>query len=131
MQGAREMAGYFGCNVEFGAPSDEVVFAKSAGDLPVVIADPYLNRVLIAICEEAFARRATNRESVCTRVENEIAALLPHGKARASLIATRLGMSQRTLARHLAGEGTNFSDLLVSIRRVLARLQAMEWNGAA
>jgi AraC-like DNA-binding protein len=119
-QGAREMAGYFGCNVEFGASSDEVLFAKSAGDLPVVNADPYLNRVLIAICEEAYARRTTNRESVCTRVENEIAALLPHGKARATLIANRLGMSQRTLARHLAAEGTNFSDLLVSIRRDLA-----------
>jgi AraC-like DNA-binding protein len=119
-QGVREMAGYFGCNVEFGASVDEVVFTKSAGVLPVVNADPYLNRVLISICEEAFARRATNRESVCTRVENEIAALLPHGKARATLVASRLGMSQRTLARHLAGEGTNFSDLLVSIRRDLA-----------
>ena len=86
----------------------------------MVNADPYLNRVLLAICEEAYARRATSRGSVRTRVENEIAALLPHGKARAASIATRLGMSQRTLARHLAEEGTSFSGMLTEIRRDLA-----------
>jgi AraC-like DNA-binding protein len=53
-------------------------------------------------------------------VENEIAASLPHGKARAAIVATRLGMSQRTLARHLAEEGTNFSAMLTEIRRDLA-----------
>jgi AraC-like DNA-binding protein len=116
----REMKSYFGCDVEFGADVDELVFTKSVGDLPVVNADPYLNRVLIAICEEAIARRTVNRGSIRTRVENEIAALLPHGKARASLIANRLGMSQRSLARHLGEEGVNFSELLTMIRRDLA-----------
>jgi len=116
----REMNGYFGCNVEFGASKDEVVFARSAGSLPVVNADPYLNRVLIAICEDAYARRTTTRGSVRTRVENEIAALLPHGKARAAIVARQLDMSQRTLARHLAEEHTTFSEMLGEIRRDLS-----------
>ncbi len=98
----REMHGYFGCNVEFGAAIDEVVFARNTGSIPVVNADPYLNRVLLAICEDAYAQRTTSRGSVRTRVENEIAALLPHGKARAAIVASRLDMSQRSLARHLA-----------------------------
>ena len=85
--GVSEMKAYFGCNIEFGAATDEVLFARSVGDLPLVNADPYLNRVLVAICEEAYARRATNRGSIRTRVENEIAASLPHGKARAAIIA--------------------------------------------
>jgi len=119
-QSAREMTRFFGCDVEFGAAVDEVVYARSAGELPLLNADPYLNRVLVAICEEAFAHRTTNSGSMRTRVENEIAALLPHGKARAANIARRLGFSQRTLARHLAGEGTHFSDLLTAIRRDLA-----------
>ena len=118
--GVGEMKAYFGCNIEYGAAMDEVIFAKSVGDLPLVNADTYLNRVLVAICEDAYARRATNRGSVRTRVENEIAASLPHGKARASIIAIRLGMSQRTLARHLAEEGTSFSAMLTEIRRDLA-----------
>jgi AraC-like DNA-binding protein len=119
-QAIAEMNDYFGCEVEFGAEVDEVVFAKSVGDLPVTNADPHLNRVLLAICEEAYVHRTKHRASVCTRVENEIAALLPHGRARASLIAKRLGLSQRTLARHLAEEGTSFSKILTGIRRDLA-----------
>jgi AraC-like DNA-binding protein len=111
---------YFGCNVEFGAAADEVVFEKSIAELPVVNADPYLNRVLSAICESAVASRSTNRGSVRTRVENEIAVLLPHGKARVDIVATRLGMSRRTLARHLAEEGTSFLKMLTEIRRELA-----------
>jgi AraC-like DNA-binding protein len=117
---AREMSSFFGCKVEFGAAVDEVVFAKGAGALPVVNADPYLNRVLLAICEDAYARWSEKPGTVRTRVENEIAALLPHGKARAALIAKRLGLSQRTLARHLAEEGTSFSGMLTEIRRDLA-----------
>jgi AraC-like DNA-binding protein len=115
-----EMTRYFGCRVKFDAPIDEVIFAKGAGELPVVNADPYLNRVLLAICEETLARGTPSRGLLRTQVENEIALLLPHGKARATFIARRLGVSPRSLARHLAGEGTSFSELLGAIRRDLA-----------
>jgi AraC-like DNA-binding protein len=118
--GIREMASFFGCELEFGAADDKVLFARSAGALPVLNADPYLNRVLLAICEESLERGSAARSSVRTRVENEIATLLPHGKARAALIANRLGMSQRSLARHLADQGASFSELLSTIRRDLA-----------
>ena len=117
---AREMNNYFGCKVEFGATVDEVVFATNVGEMPVVNADPHLNRVLVAICEEAYARWSANPGTIRTRVENEIASLLPHGNARAPLIAKRLGLSQRTLARHLAEEGTSFTEMLTEIRRDLA-----------
>jgi AraC-like DNA-binding protein len=119
-QRVREMNHYFGCTVEFGAAKDEVVFARNVGNLPVVNADPFLNRVLLAICEETFARRTSSLGSIRTRVENEIAGLLPHGKARAAVVAARLGMSQRTLARHLAEERTSFTEMLTEIRRDLA-----------
>lgn len=115
-----EMARYFGCDVVFGAAHDEIVFSKSVGELPVVNADLHLNRVLIAICEDTVVRREQTRGALRTRVENEIAAMLPHGKARAAVIAARLAMSQRSLARGLADEGTNFSQLLTAIRRDLA-----------
>ena len=119
-ESGRELNNYFGCDVEYGAPSDEVIFASSVGEMPVVKADPYLNRVLLSICEEAYANRAANRGSVRTRVENEIASLLPHGKARVGYIASQLGMSQRTLARHLSDEETSFTEMLADIRRDLA-----------
>jgi AraC-like DNA-binding protein len=119
-ESGRELNSYFGCTVEYGAPSDEVIFAGSVAELPVVNADPYLNRVLLSICEEAYESRSTNRASIRTRVENEIASLLPHGKARVGYIASQLGLSQRTLARHLADEDTSFTEMLTNIRRDLA-----------
>ena len=44
-RGAREFSAYFGCAVEFGASVDEMLFVRKLGQLPVVDADPYLNRV--------------------------------------------------------------------------------------
>src|SRR5262249_47426807 len=71
--------------------------------------------------EEALARRPPNHGSFRAQVENAIVPLLPHGKARAAEIAEHLGVSQRTLARRLAGEGATFSDLLETLRGDLAR----------
>jgi AraC-like DNA-binding protein len=120
MRGAREMAAYFGCAVEYGASVDEIQFTRKSSQLPVVNADPYLNRLLVKLCEEAVANRAVSRGSMRTQVENAIVTALPHGSARASAIAKTLGLSQRTLARHLTQEGTTFSNLLNEIRRRLA-----------
>ena len=115
-----EFAAFFRSNIGFGATMDEVAFAVTTKHLPVVSADPYLNELLIASCEEALSRRPTNRGSFSSRVENAIVSLLPHGKARAGEIARRLGFSQRTFARRLALEKVTFSEVLESLRRELA-----------
>jgi len=115
-----EFAPLFGSDIEFGAKTDEVAFAISAKDLPVVSADLYLNELLIASCEEALSRRPINRGSFRSQVENAVVPLLPHGKARASEIARRLGLSQRTFARRLSLESLTFSEVLESLRRELA-----------
>jgi AraC-like DNA-binding protein len=116
-----ELAEFFGDNVEFGAAVDEVAFAAPIGHLPVVSADPYLNRLLIEYCEDALPRRPTNRGSFRSVVENAIVPLLPHGKAQAAEITRRLGMSRRTLARRLSAEGVTFSELLDSLKSYLAQ----------
>jgi len=85
---------FFGTNVEFGAGVDEVSFAETTKNMPVVSADPYLNKLLIAYCEEALHRRVASRSSFRSNVENVIVPLLPHGKARADEVARRLGVSQ-------------------------------------
>ena len=113
-------AEFFGCNGDFGASVDELVFAPTLKDMPVVGADPYLNKLLIAHCEETLSRRSTNRGSFRSSVENAIVPLLPHGTARASEIARRLGLSQRTFARRLSLEGITFSEVLEKLRSDLA-----------
>jgi AraC-like DNA-binding protein len=116
-----ELDAFFGCDVELGAAVDEVAFPRAIKDLPVVTADPYLHDLLIGYCEEALARRTTSRGAVRPAVENAIAPVLPHGKARLGEIARRLGMSQRTLARRLASEGLTFGRVLEELRHDLAQ----------
>jgi AraC-like DNA-binding protein len=116
-----ELRGFFGCDVEFGADCDEVMFAGPIGQVAIPSADPYLNEMLVDYCEEALAHRARTSGSFRTRVENAIVPLLPHGRARMKTIAETLGMSQRTLTRRLSIEGITFAEVLDELRSDLAR----------
>ncbi len=116
-----ELAEYFGGNVEYAASVDEVTFSNAANDLNIVSADPYLNKLLVAQCEEALSRRPMKQGSFRAAVENAIVPLLPHGKAHAAEIAGKLGLSQRTSARRLSSEGLSFSQVLEDLRSDLAK----------
>jgi AraC-like DNA-binding protein len=115
-----ELAAFFGPAVEFAAAADEIILGARIKRSPVISADPYLNELLITFCEEAFARRRSCSASFRSKVENAIVPLLPHGKPRAAEIAARLGVGQRTVARQLSLEGTNFSEVLDRLRADLA-----------
>jgi AraC-like DNA-binding protein len=116
-----EVRSYLGCEVVFEADSDEILFAAPIGALPVVGADEHLNRLLLQYADEALSNRPSRRASVRSHVEDEIAQLLPHGKANASEIAHRLGMSRRTLGRALSAENATFSTVLETLRQALAK----------
>jgi AraC-like DNA-binding protein len=116
-----EFRTFFGCDVTFGAPVDRVVFSKSSREVPLVGADPYLNKLLVKYCDQAIADRSAKRSSFGLSVENAIALLLPHGKIQASEIARKLGVSRRTLARRLSSEGLTFAGIIQSLKSDLAR----------
>jgi AraC-like DNA-binding protein len=116
-----EFKSFLGCEIEFGSNVDEVVFPETVKLMPIGSADPHLNELLIKYCDEALAHRESNRTNLRSSVENAIALLLPHGKARASEIARRLGMSHRTLARRLSSEGLTFSGILDELKVDLAK----------
>ena len=118
--GCPEMDAFMGRKVTFGAEADEIVFVGTAPQMPVLAADPYLNRLLVKYCEEARSHRAAV-STFRVGVENAIAPVLPHGKARVPEIASRLGVSPRTLARRLAEEGLTFSSVLDGLRADLAQ----------
>ena len=98
-----------------------MTFSRSLIDIAVVSADPYLNKLLIKQYEDVLAHRKLNQNAFALRVENAIVPLLPHGKANAKDVAQQLGMSQRTLARHLASEGLTFVKMLQELRLDLAK----------
>jgi AraC-like DNA-binding protein len=117
-----EFENFLGRSIEFGADRDEIVFSRDAVSLPVVSADSYLNKILVAYCEEILARRKTQSGAVRADVENAIAALLPHGQARIEAVARSLNLSPRTLRRKLASEGATFAGVLQNLRYDLAKL---------
>src|SRR5208337_639642 len=53
-------------------------------------------------------------------VETEAQKLLPHGEAGKQNVARKLGLSERTLARRLADEGTTYERVVDQLRQSLA-----------
>ena len=121
MENPSELNELLGTTVVFGAEADTIVLPRAIKDMPVVTADPYLNDLLVAYCEEALAKHRLGGGGTPSDVENAIASLLPHGMARVEEVARKLGMSRRTLARRLASEGSTFSDVLKRLRFDLAQ----------
>jgi AraC-like DNA-binding protein len=117
----REASTFFGCDIRFGSDVDETIFPLSIRDVAVVSGDPYLNQLLIKYCEEAMAYRGAGQGSFAPTVENTIALLMPHGKARAAEVARKLGLSQKTLARRLCSEGLGFASVRQRLRCDLAK----------
>lgn len=112
---------FYGGDVQFGAPTDDIIFPARVRDCRLVGSDPYLNKLLVQFCEQTLAYRRRAPSSFQTTVENCMAPLLPHGGASAAEIARRLGVSQRTLSRRLSAEGLTFQKLLDWLRADLAQ----------
>ena len=124
--GVATLEKFLGCEVEFGADTDEVAFPETVKQLPVVCADAHLNKLLIKYCDEARSHRKAGRLTCRVAVENAIAPLLPHGKAGVGEIARQLGMSLRTLQRRLRSEGLTFDGILSELRCDLAKRYLQE-----
>ena len=116
-----EVKGFLGCEVEFSAEADEVVFPKHAASLPVAGRDRFLNNLLLHYAEEALTSRLPPRESFRGKIENVLTQLLPHGRASSAEVARKLGMSPRTLSRKLREQNATYAEILDSFRAALAR----------
>jgi AraC-like DNA-binding protein len=106
----------FGIAVTFGAPVDEVVFPRAIMALPL----PDANAAMCAF----FARHVQERldalapvPGVCEQVRVIIADNLHAGDLGLDAVATRLGMSARTLQRRLRAENASLHGLIEQVRR--------------
>ena len=111
---------FYGCSVRFRAPADTIVLPTELLSAPILTSDKYLLRILQDACEEVLAKRGKVSSTLRAMVENEIVELLPHGKAQVEIVASKLGMSNRTLARRLSEEDTSYAATLDELRRDLS-----------
>lgn len=109
----------FRAPVRFGCDQVALVFERAALEQPMPAPDPVLQRVL-----EPYAQRLlagiTPRSRMAHRVRDAVLELLPAGIPSRTLVARRLGVGARTLARWLEDEGTTFSALVDDLRVDLA-----------
>ncbi|MCP4383918.1 MAG: AraC family transcriptional regulator, partial [Hyphomicrobiales bacterium] len=115
-----DVARFFGCKVAYRQDRARIVLKAKDMAAPIATADDRLLKILRAHCEAILKEHGTRETGVLQKVERRIIDLLPKGSAKAKVIATDLGMSDRTLTRKLALEGTSFDSVLDRLRHQLA-----------
>ena len=124
----KDFVRFFGCPVEFNAPSDHLAFSRETLALPLISADPQLLRILRPICEAEAGAAKERAASLRASVESEVHRLLPQGHANIETVAKSLGLSTRTLSRNLAAEGSAFTEIVDELRHTLALRYLKESN---
>jgi AraC-like DNA-binding protein len=110
---------YFRCPIRFGAPMASIVFGASDLDLPLVRADETLAGYLGKYAEQVLALLVQG-ETTRHMVHAAIWSLLGDGPPSLEHVAAALRVSQRTLQRRLAAEGTSLRAETEGIRKTMA-----------
>lgn len=98
-----------------------VVLASELLDRPVPAADPALSRIVTAHAEQLLAACDRQPENLAMQVRRQLAEGMVHGMISLRTVAGQLNLSERSLQRRLASQGTSFADLVDEVRRELAR----------
>ena len=115
---AARYAELFNAPVRFAQPVSAMDFA--AEDLEVAL--PTANPMVAEWCARLTADiEQSRRGQLRVRVKKVLVELLPKGDPRREDVADALHMSERTLQRRLAEEGTHFQELVDATRRELAQ----------
>lgn len=109
----------FQCPVRFQAHSNRMLLSHADLGLPLQSSNPVLAELHDRYAGERLARLERSRISIRTR--ESIIRRLPQGDPVRGEIARELCMSERTLQRRLAEEGTSFQQMVDDTRRELAQ----------
>ncbi len=109
----------FCCPIEFCQPAAEVALSNDLLHTKL----PHANATFLSIFErqlDAALARLPSESSVSNTVREAARAALAGGNCTLTDTARVLGMSSRTLQRHLRAEGTSFAEVIDALRRELA-----------
>lgn len=116
---AAEYEEFFRCPVVFGASRNGLHY----GDQVLALAVPNASEDLLLLLAERADRLLGNlshSSAIAARIATLIATQLDNAVPDRSLIASQLGMSQRTLQRRLRDEGTSYQAVLDNTRHYMA-----------
>jgi AraC-like DNA-binding protein len=115
-----EMKALFGCPVRFGRSIIGIELHRRDLAIPIPTSDDRLLKILRGYCDEVLSRQKRHKPELLQKLERRIVDLLPSGRARNKVVATDLGLSERTLNRRLNDLGTSFADIVDGLRHELA-----------
>ncbi|WP_109355731.1 AraC family transcriptional regulator [Sphingorhabdus sp. EL138] len=113
-------AAHFGCPVHFESGRDALLVSEESLGAPNKLGDETIAKFFDHHLEQELARLA-DVNSLEKRVRLAVAQLLSEGVPTLSLIASKLGMSARTLQRRLSDRGQSFQKLVDLARQELAQ----------
>jgi AraC-like DNA-binding protein len=109
----------FRAPVTFGADTNCMIYSSAVLDAQLPSGNPELAHYNDELVARHLAR--LDKDRFATRVHTLLAGLLASGEPSPRDVARELGLSIRSLQRHLADEGTSFKDVLAETRRGLAQ----------
>lgn len=115
----RDLAGhraFFGARVDFNQEFNGLVCAAADLQARHAQADTGISRFARDYLDRALSHHSQGARDT---VRQLITALLPGGRCTAQQVARHLNVDRRTICRHLAAEGTTFSELLDKVRSEL------------
>jgi AraC-like DNA-binding protein len=104
----------FSGNERFGQSSTSIVFDRKVVDWPQVHQHPEFYHLLRAEAQRRLNRRTTGVRPAA-RLNQYLLAMSPSRIPDISTAARDLGMSERSLRRHLLAEGTSYRDVVRSV----------------
>jgi len=118
--GVSELGRILGCPISFGCPRFEEVLKRTDLEIPIPSSDFRLLSILKKHAEAVLLQRGQNSPDLMQRLERRVSDLLPKGQARAKILASEMGMSERTFHRRLEEQGTTFAEVVDGLRHELA-----------
>lgn len=107
---------FFRCPVNFTSKQNAIVLPNSVVHLPLTRRVQSQLALLEGKARSALAQVTVSDDNFSESVRRSIQAHLQQGVARKELIAQEFNLSERTLQRRLAREGTNYQSLLKACR---------------
>jgi len=127
----------FGCQVRFGMTENSMEFADEDLAIPIQTDNPMAadwalrmladlaqsqrNWTLRMLAKLEQTQRPSANTSFSAKVQSLLAGMLDKGEPQREQVAKHLMVSERTLQRRLAEEGTNFTRLVDDTRREMAQ----------